>query len=645
MKLAKKYPVLSKFTEKLTLPKRKIFGREQEVENITSVLLSPEYANPVLVGEAGVGKTEVVREFSQFIHDEHNLQTPLARKRLLNAQVRSVDTQALVALDNSGSDKVGYRLQALFKEVSEFYQNEGIQLILFIDEFHLLKTLSSTALQALKPALANSGAMHVMFIAATTLEEYDEYIRDDHALEERLVREDIRPLTDDVVLKALRNFCKVYAPDSVISDALLKQVIDLSNRFVPSEVQPRKSIKIIDGLIGRHNMSGAPYDMNLLNKTVMQRTGINTEWQVNPRKLSQALNNKVFGQQFAVRAVLDYLMIAIAGINDTSRPLGSFLFTGPTGVGKTELAKQLAINLLGSEDAMIRFDMSEYSKDNRQGGADMFRERLTQEVYKRPSSIILLDEIEKARTEVVQLLLQVLDDARLTDIHGRETTFKNCYIIATSNSASEVFAGIMKNEGEAMYNEESASRILRDYESEIKKNLISGAGRDGRTEFPTELVNRFDSIVPFLPLTNDVKEKIVELQLDSLAEDVKGKFGVQIKYDNASINAWSPDSPVDGHNRLIWYLASSNGETANDQYSTDAGGGRKIKRKIDQQLRSQVADVLITSETMPDVIGVKVEGNLEEEIQHERGSAHIVVGPYEPKGLDQVNEEDGDLFE
>lgn len=617
--------MLDRFANEITPPTRKIIGRDREVLDVISILLSPEYTTPILVGEAGVGKTAVAKRLAQIVtHDDDDILHGDGAKRILNAKVYNVDTQALVALDNDGSDKVGYRLQRMADEVEQHYLETGQQIILFIDEFHLLKNISNTALQSLKPLLAEAGSHHLMMIAATTIKEYDDNIREDLALDERLIRTDILPLNDNIVHQILRNFANVYAPGTYIDDTLLTQIIDLSNKYIPSEVQPRKAIKVLDGMIGRHLAFGDDLNERLLNKVLNQRTGINTDWQVSSRGLEAQLKSRVFGQDFAIEAMLESLQISMARLNDPTRPLGSFLFTGSTGVGKTELAKALAHNLFGSDENMVRFDMAEYGKDMDDGASDLFRQNLTAAVYEHPSSIILLDEVDKARKEVIQVLLSVLDDARLNDTHGREVSFKRTYIIMTTNSAANVFQNMLSSEGAAMKSSENHQVLIKEYSNLIKSALI-------KQDFPTELLNRIDVIVPFMPLTADVKTQIVKHELSNLVDEVKSKYNVKIKWSNEVLgnNAYT----ARGQNKIIRYLTSANGDGDPNQYNTDAGGGREIKRRIRKEIKAPISRLLLNEEHRPEIIGVKIEGTMEEEIKTDKGNAYISIGRWQPKEL------------
>lgn len=617
--------MLAKFATEITPPKRKIIGRDREVLDVISILLSPEYTTPILVGEAGVGKTAVVKRLAQVVTDnDDDILHGSGAKRILNAKIYNVDTQALVALDNDGSDKVGYRLQRMADEVEQHFKRTGEQIILFIDEFHLLKNISNTALQSLKPLLAEAGSHHLMMIAATTIKEYDDNIREDLALDERLIRTDILPLTDDTVHAVLRNFASTYAPGVYIDDMLLTQIIDLSNKYIPSEVQPRKSIKVLDGMIGRHLAFGDDLNEQLLNKVLNQRTGINTDWQVNAKGLENRLKSRVFGQDFAIEAILDALQVSMARLNDPTRPLGSFLFTGSTGVGKTELAKALAYNLFGSDENMVRFDMAEYGKDMDAGASDLFRRNLTAAVYEHPSSIILLDEIEKARKEVIQVLLSVLDDARLNDTHGREVSFKRAYIIMTTNSAASVFQNMLESEGQAMHSADNHRILINEYSGLIKSTLI-------KQDFPTELLNRIDMIVPFIALSKDVKAHIVKHELAQLVDEVKTKYNVKIKWSGEVLGANAHTAR--GENKIIRYLTSANGDGDRNQYNTDSGGGREIKRRIRREIKAPIARLLLNEENRPEIIGVKIDGTMEEEIKTDKGNAHISIGRWQPKEI------------
>lgn len=586
-----KYPFLQRYSQPLALPKRTIIGRDREINDVIAALHSPEISNVLLLGEPGVGKTEIVRAVAQQCAAQY--------------LVVNVDLSALAATDNtdSGNAMMGYRLKKLVDDAMRFGDDhkEGRELVLFMDEFHLVAQVSTAALQALKPILAESGARHVLLIGATTYAEYDKYLRDDQALDERSQKIKVAALSDDVTMDILVNYMHKYLPRVAVDKLLLQQIIDQTNLYMPAEVQPRKSIRVLDSMAGCYLGLHTEFNDALLRKVLKTRYGIETTWQANLETLRKYLQAHVFGQEVAVNFLVKRLTMSIAGINDETRPLGSFLFTGSTGVGKTELAKRLAIGLYGSLDShFIRFDMSEYSANAAHGVADAFREQLTHAVYEMPTGVLLLDEIEKADRSVIRLLLQVLDDARLRDQHEREMSFKNVYIIMTTNAGADIYEDILQTSGD---NAASVNERIDSYETLIKKSLSND---NNNNAFPAELLGRIDDIIPFRPLEKDVRHKIVDLRLKEIARVVKRKYGVTLTY---------PD-----YDRVITYIADEK-----VLVTTKAGGGRDLKRRLDNDVLAKLAAALLAN-PRASLLEIKVTGTMALEDKHDRlGNAQIEV--------------------
>lgn len=298
------------------------------------------------------------------------------------------------------------------------------------------------------------------------------------------------------------------------------------------------------------------------------------------------------GQDLAIRMLMARLNVSLANLTDDTKPQGSFLFSGATGVGKTELAKALAFCLFGSERSMIRFDMSEYAEENM---LSVFRERLTEKVWANPYSVILLDEIEKGHSSVTRLLLQVLDDARLSNRHGREVVFNNAYIILTTNVGQEAFETIAK------INRDEHDEDLTEYMDVIIKALRSADG------FPPELINRFDTIVPFNPLNENSRRTIAKIQLKKLYDTIYRKHGIEIHY--------STD--------VIKYLIDENGDN-----KTIAGGGRGVKRLIERDITAPVASFINANPNVKH-IGITTSGYARvDDKTRLRSEMRIEVGQY-----------------
>lgn len=582
---------------------REVLGREEIINSILAAMARKELTNVALVGDAGVGKTAIVQKVSRIDAERFYFEVDLA---LMSASgERNVD----------GRVEMAARLKDMFAEIMRFQKHANREIVVFMDEFHLISETSPAALQALKPLLAESGRHNVRIIVATTSEEYDKYIRGDEALTERLQRIVVPEMSNDLTFSILKSMKKRYVPNELISDQLLLSIIRLTNRYLPSQTQPRKSVVVFDAMIGWHNQFKRPFDEQLLNVVLHDSQGINVDHQMDINKIKEYLENRVRGQQYAIQAVCNRLYLVRSGLTDPTRPLASLLFSGSTGVGKTELAKSMAYVLYGDDSQMIRFDMSEYALAK---SVDTFRVRLATKVWERPSSIILLDEFEKAAPEVTKVLLQVLDDAQLSDRYGREVSFKNSMIVLTTNAAKEVYKKF--NQSHAIVSEqaqaeaEKQKRIkmsnqntdqidseLKDYQELIYDSLASNDA------FPSELLGRIDSVVPFDPLQRPERVAIAKIQLEKFKKKLLQQRGVRIHYDSDVI-------------KLI-----VDQDVSND---TDAGGGRDIVRQINSKIIVPTAKFVVFNPNYRD-IAVDIRGRFKaNDVSLLHGDAYAVIVPW-----------------
>lgn len=972
MAVKAKYPTMEAYLRPLVNPeKRKMVGRVEEVKLLLAALNRPIISNAMLLGPAGSGKTTLVYGASE-MDPAPNRHYYEVRLPLMSAGTGNTD----------GSVQMAARMTKLVDEIIQYQHETGQELILFMDEIHQIVKISPAAMEAIKPVLANSGAWHIKIIGATTYEEYNEYIRPNEALTERFVRISLPELTFDETVEALKGELATYLPGEYADERLMRKIVTVTNQALPAESQPRKSLKVLDAMIGWHKTFRSKLDMSLLAKMMSASVGVDINYQVDAAGTEKAMNKRVFDQTLATRAVADRLFISVAGLNDKTRPRGSFLFTGPTGVGKqivdsvrvpvydprgfnywkrngdlkvgdfvfsrdghpekiigvyphkhkqvyrvkftdgryldvgaehlwqyksrygngakkwkvtdtvslmhkvmdhpyfnkgrnvadikfvipmnqpvqwpemnldtdpylvgafigngclteralkfssddketvnelcnilnsskvyrnpssyswtfslpedkmvgsrkyyqtedvipdgligkysyekfipeeyqqgsieqrwsliqglfdtdgsisnddrrrvnysttslklakdiqhvlyslgvssqirnnkahgeaavhdeyhlhvqcdaknkpkffrlsrkkkiaegaieldkhkkrvkkfdqvlgirsiekldkkedatcimvddpehlyqagdfivthnTELAKTMANLLFGSDNRMIRFDMSEYAKPD---SVDSLRKRLTEEVWEHPSAVILLDEIEKAAPACTKLMLQVLDDARMTDEHGREVSFKDAYIIFTTNAGAETFSDL-----QAMYQKHTQdipdAQIQQEQRKMLKSYmpLIQRALRAKGSQFPPELLGRFDSIVPFSGIAVSTRYKICNVQLNKLKETVLQEHGVHLHID-ASVN----DYIVREH------LGANNAES---------GGGREVKRRIDTDVTSRVAEVLVNYPQLKD-LRVTIVGHMSWNDKNDNeGTAEVAVGKWD--GVDR----------
>ena len=531
-----------------------VVGRDDEIRRVIEILNRRTKNNPVLIGEPGVGKTAVVEGLAQKIVDGD------VPQKLMDKEVIRLDVASLV----QGTGIRGQFEERIQKLIEEIKQAENV--ILFIDEVHEIVGAGAAgdgnmdAGNILKPALARG---ELQMVGATTLNEY-RIIEKDAALERRLqpVRVDEPSVEETIsILEGLQPRYEDYHHVRYTDEAI-KAAATLSNRYIQDRFLPDKAIDLLDETGSKKNLTiqivdpktidkklqeaeeqkqaasreedfeKAAYYRDQINKLqkmkerqiseeetpvitekdmeqiVEERTGIpvgelKEKEQTQLKNLAQDLKSHVIGQDEAIDKVAKAIRRNRVGLGKQSRPIGSFLFVGPTGVGKTELAKQLAYEMFGSEESMIRFDMSEYMEKHSVSkligsppGYVGYEEagQLTEKVRRNPYSLILLDEIEKAHPDVLHMFLQILDDGRLTDAQGRTVSFKDTLIIMTSNAGT----------------------------GKVEANVGFGAAREGVTRsvlnqlnnyFTPEFLNRFDGIIEFKALSKENLLSIVSLML------------------------------------------------------------------------------------------------------------------------------------
>ena len=580
------YRWLSKFgtdlTEQAKLGKLDtVIGREKEIERAITVLCRRTKSNPVLIGEAGVGKTAIVEGLAMRIAKND------VPGKLIGKRVFQVDLSSVVA---------GTKFRGEFEERIKGIIDEAVgddSVILFIDELHLLSGAGSAegsmdAANILKPALARN---NLKLIGATTLDEYRKSIEKDKALARRFQTVLVNEPSAAVTLRILKGIKKHYENHHqvVISDAILEEAINLSERYISDRYMPDKVIDVIDeasaiARVAVDKQGGSEYkklkvELSDLEEKVTSaaekedyekaanyktrveqihkelaklekaNANINKAPEVTSENLATAISLKtgipvnrvrgseqellthleshlqkvIIGQDDAIKSVSKAIRRGRSGISDTHRPIGSFIFLGPTGVGKTELAKVIAREVFGGDDALIKIDMSEFGEKHnvaRLVGAPAgyvgYEDggKLTEQIRRRPYSVVLFDEIEKAHPEVFNILLQILEDGELTDGQGTKVKFNNAIIILTSNLGAEE----MYRESELGFTAKT-KKDTKALEAEHAANEAASMKALRKLMRP-ELINRFDSIITFRALS----EKDVSRIFNNMIEDLKKRL-------------------------------------------------------------------------------------------------------------------------
>lgn len=541
------YPYLEQFTLPVRQAEREIVGRDLEKRRIMAAMQRPELCNVILLAEAGSGKTALVQGIMLEDDARYYLEVDLSRMF------------AGLTDKNQMADK----LKSLFDEVESYCTQEQCEIVLFIDEFHQIVELSPSAVEALKPLLADSGTRGIRVIAATTYVEFRRWISPNQPLVERLYRINLEQPSRDMVVSILKGMARRYGVDQLFYSSIYEDIYDLTNRYIPANAQPRKSILVLDAMIGWHRYKKRKIDRRLLADVIYESEGVNIAFRVDASQIKKELDAHVFAQDLASSIIQDRLQICVADLNDKSRPMSSFLFTGSTGVGKTEMTKQLARILFQDSRRLIRFDMTEYANES---SLDSFRHELTNRVWERPYSIVLLDEIEKACAPVTRILLQVLDDGRLTDENNREVPFVNTYLVLTTNAGSEIYKDIAQYAA----SDSGSGDSMRNYQKLIRRSITQTTGGN---RFPPELLGRIDCIVPFQPLSENTQAMIVRSKLEGLVAAVREKHGVQLLI----------------RRRIIEYIVKDGLDT-----ESDSGGARAVISKLDAEVVTAVAKAINT---------------------------------------------------
>ncbi|MBQ3352996.1 ATP-dependent Clp protease ATP-binding subunit [Candidatus Saccharibacteria bacterium] len=651
-KYLKKTPLkfLNRYGKDLTEEARQghldtVIGRESEIERVVTVLSRRTKSNPVLIGEAGVGKTAIVE----------GLATRIAKNEvpgnLIGKHIYQVDLSSLVA---------GTKFRGEFEERIKGVVDEAVgddSILLFIDEIHLLCGAGSSegsmdAANILKPALARNS---INLIGATTLDEYRKTIEKDKALSRRFQTVMVEEPSAAVTLRILKGIKSHYEKHHgvIIPDACLETAITMGQRYINDRFMPDKVIDIIDEAsaickVAADKKGGGKYKKLKIEKSALEgkiteaaeaedyekaanyktelakleqeikkleKAGVKkTE---NPKlteenlatavslktgipvskvhgsemkmlmNLEDELKKSIIGQDEAVKAVAKAIRRGRSGIADARRPIGSFLFMGPTGVGKTELARVIAREVFGGENALVKIDMSEFGEKHNvsrlvgapagyigydDGG------KLTEAVRRKPYSVILFDEIEKAHPDVFNLLLQILEDGVLTDGQGNKIKFNNTIVILTSNLGS----ADMYRESELGFTAKTA-KDKKALEEEYEENK-SYAMRALKKVMRPELINRLDNILVFHALTRKNVEKIFDNLIDDLRKRLATK-GIGIKIDEKAKD----------------YLIREGYDPKN--------GARPLRRKIEDEVESLISEEIIAGSLKKgDILTLKLSG-------------------------------------
>ena len=547
-----------------------VVGRDMEIARVIEILGRRKKNNPMLIGEPGVGKSAIVEGIALRIASG-DISPALAKKRIL-----SLDIASVVAGTKYRGD-FEKRLKAIIKEAQS-----NPDLILFIDEFHTIvgaggASGSLDAANMLKPALARG---ELQCVAATTMDEFTKIVEKDGALDRRFQKIVVEPTDVAESIEILRHLKPHYEEFHHITytDDAVESAVRLTDRYLSDRSLPDKAIDAMDeaGSMVRLNLARKKGGADTVTaediaSVVSKMTGIPVNKVAESEgnrilRMKKRLQARIIGQDEAIDKVVRAIQRGRAGLKDPNRPIGTFLFFGPTGVGKTQLARSLAEYLFDSEENMVRIDMSEYMEKfsvSRLIGAPPgyvgYEEggQLSERVRRKPYCVVLLDEIEKAHPDIFNLLLQVMDEGRLTDSNGRVVDFKNTIVIMTSNVGSREVEEYGNGIGFA-----TAGRKL----DSDRKNVVAKAVKKA---FPPEFINRVDEQIYFNSLTREDIERIIDIELKGLKKRAL-EAGYRINVTPAA-------------KRFV----------AEASYDP-AYGARPLKRAITQYIEDPVAEFIIS---------------------------------------------------
>ena len=575
-------PALDKYGRDLTLQAKKgeldpVIGRQAEIERVVQILSRRKKNNPILIGEPGVGKSAIVEGLALRI--ESGDAVVLQGKRIV-----SLDIASMVA----GTTYRGQFEERMKSVINELHKHPEI--ILFVDEIHTIMGAGNAqgsldAANILKPALARG---EVQCIGATTITEYRKSIEKDGALERRFQKVMVQPTSAEETYAVLTHISEVYGTFHNVqyTEEALRACVKLTDRYITDRFFPDKAIDAMDeagawkgkrqeakGERQEVTEADVAFVVSRMSGVPVQRVAQAEGQQL--RQMSTTLKQRVIGQDKAIDTIVKAIQRSRMGLRNPNKPIGTFFLLGPTGVGKTHLAQCLAEEMFGNRDAIIRFDMSEYIEKHtvsllvgappgyvahEEGG------KLTESVRRKPYSIVLFDEIEKAHADIFNILLQVMDEGRLTDRQGHIVDFRNTIIIMTSNvgtrQLNEFGSGIGFNADEID-------------EKQTEQMLTKALNRT----FPPEFVNRLDNVVVFHPLNDDALAQILTLEMHPLKQRLEA-MGYQLQ------------------------LTKKTKEQLLDQSRDRKYGARPLKRAIQTLIEDPITDILLSGEVENKIIKI-----------------------------------------
>lgn len=565
-----------------------IQGRDKEIKMLYRILERPKTPIALLVGHAGVGKTALVEEFAKQLNSG-TYDTRLNYNYMLLAL-------RLGNLASIGVSKLQSTLATLLDTLKKFegaaqkaLNDPNIRIVLFIDEVHMMVTIFGPGTKiggdVMKDVLARSP---LRVICATTRREYDSTIAVDKPFAERFKQIEMNELSKKIVADICANWWQKVAPDlPLIRPDLVERIIDANAVYRSDSAEPRKTLDILEDLVSYSRITGLQPDDHVVNDIFKDRYSINLSFAVSADEVADEIDRRIKGQPYARYALRRAFRAMVYQLDPNSnRPLGTYLFTGPTGVGKSETTKAIAASLYPGEKVLLNINMPDYKTPDHEPG---FRKRLGEAVRHTPNSIVLFDELEKAHETVLDSLLAILDEGVVTfemenregNVEVNQVSLRNTIVVATTNAGSEIF----NNDAKYSQRDVGSSALLNNAEIQrlqqaLRPYLIASG-------FKPELLGRFNRIIPYRGLSEGELLQIAEAKINNLIKSFKNLRDIDLELSEP--RQW----PADLYNYFTTDVALDITFIRARADDPSSGGARSIQREIDDNLRDEIVDAII----------------------------------------------------
>ena len=588
-----------------------IQGRDKEIEMLYRILERPKTPIAILIGHAGVGKTALVEEFAKQLNSG-NYNTRLKYNYMLLSL-------RLGMLGSIGASKLQSTLATILDTLKNLetlaqqaLKDDNLRIVLFIDEIHMSVTIFGPGTKiggdVMKDVLARSP---LRVICATTRREYDSTIATDQPFAQRFKQIEMNELDKPIVEKICLNWWAKVAPElPPIDIGLIRKIIDANAVYRSDSAEPRKTLDILEDLVSYSRISGKRPDQHVVNNIFKERYSINLTFSVSADHVADEIDRRIKGQEYARNILRRAFRAMIFQLDPTSnKPLGTYLFTGPTGVGKSETVKAIASALYPGEKVLLNINMPDYKTPDHDAG---FRKRLGETVRHTPNSIVLLDELEKADTAILDSLLAILDEGIVTfetenregNIEVNQVSLRNTIVIATTNAGAEVF------ENDAKYSQRNVGDSEDLNRSEVNRLISAVRSHLIESGFKPELLGRFSRIIPYRGLSEAEYLAIAESKIESLVRSFRDMRDIELVLNEP--RQW----PKDTYDYFTTDVALDITFVRAQIQSTKTGGARKIHREIEDNLKDEIIDKIIDN---PTCRRFKIEVNKDSKIY--KGSA------------------------